>query len=106
MTVARPSLLRRLRRLEKRLKVPEDECAVCEGELREAEIVTLTAIRIHNPQSNLAGKSKNKENISLFFAKNALGSKHSGQPEVSREVLVHFPSLGMPVTTFPNSRQP
>ncbi|TFK20357.1 hypothetical protein FA15DRAFT_696981 [Coprinopsis marcescibilis] len=66
--VARPSILRRLRRLEKRLKVPPEECAVCEGELRKAETVVITAKRIFHRETsikldNMGKPMTNKENI-------------------------------------------
>jgi len=68
--VARPGFLRRLRKLEKKLKVPPEDCAVCEGELRSAATVVLSAKRIHHCASSLqldaAGNvlNKDKENAS------------------------------------------
>lgn len=44
--VYRPSLARRLARLEKQLKIPLKECHRCEGELKTCETVTLVAKRI------------------------------------------------------------
>ncbi|KAF5386729.1 hypothetical protein D9615_001528 [Tricholomella constricta] len=51
--VFRPGLVRRLRRLEKRLKVPEEERAICEGELRKASVVVFSAERLHTTSKSL-----------------------------------------------------
>jgi hypothetical protein len=57
-------------------------------------VVEITAIRIHTPLSSL-GKTKNKENINLFFARNRTGStlsNHTPRQEVSRRVPYWFVS--------------
>lgn len=53
--VYRPSLTRRLTRLEKQLKLRPDECHVCEGELKTCETVVLAAKRIRPRGPDLKG---------------------------------------------------
>ena len=53
ITVFRPSLLRRLRALEKKLKVPEVERAVVERELRKAKVVSFSAERLEKSSTSL-----------------------------------------------------
>ncbi|KAJ2927884.1 hypothetical protein H1R20_g9205, partial [Candolleomyces eurysporus] len=68
--VVRPSIVKRLRILEKRMKTPPEECVQCEGELREAVVVNVKAKRIFHRASSLrldaAGYPiKDKENASI-----------------------------------------
>ncbi|GLB34607.1 putative VRR_NUC [Lyophyllum shimeji] len=51
--VWRPGLVRRLRKLEKELKVPEEERCFCEGELRTANIVEFAAKRLLKTSTSL-----------------------------------------------------
>ncbi|KAF8891363.1 hypothetical protein BD779DRAFT_1514822 [Infundibulicybe gibba] len=44
--VFRPGLVRRLRALEKRLKLPEEERCQCDYELKKADVITIKAVRI------------------------------------------------------------
>ncbi|KAG2013336.1 hypothetical protein CC2G_010258 [Coprinopsis cinerea AmutBmut pab1-1] len=75
--VARPSLVRRLRRLEARLKVPPGDRTVCEGELREAQTVNIAAKRIFKPDST--GKPTNRENIASYMKNNS--TPNAKQPQ-------------------------
>jgi Fanconi-associated nuclease 1 len=52
-TVFRPSLLRRLRVLEKKLKVPEVDRAFVERELRKAKVVSFSAVRLEKSSASL-----------------------------------------------------
>lgn len=76
-TVTRPRLVRRLARLEKRLKVPVDEAHICEVELRKAESVTIEGIRIHQT------RQKSVTPITSFFS--AHGASRSRSPSLSRQ---------------------
>lgn len=63
--VCRPGLLRRLQKLERTLKIPEDERVQCEGELREPIVKEVRAARVKpDPlKPNLLGQvTKGKEN--------------------------------------------
>ncbi|KAF8237701.1 hypothetical protein L208DRAFT_1388872 [Tricholoma matsutake] len=51
--VFRPSLLRRLRTMEKKLKIPEVQRAVAERELRKAKVVSFSAVRLEKPSTSL-----------------------------------------------------
>lgn len=53
VTVFRPSLLRRLRALEKRLKVPEVDRALVERELQMAKVVSFSAERLEKSSASL-----------------------------------------------------
>lgn len=46
--VFRPNLMKRLMAVEKRSKTPEEERSQCAGELREAKLVELRAVRVHD----------------------------------------------------------
>lgn len=70
-TVHRPKLIRRLRTLEKTLRVPELERCRYEGELRKAKVISFRAVRVWDTQTGLdldatgrpkrKGKGKGKE---------------------------------------------
>jgi hypothetical protein len=53
VTVFRPSLLRRLRTLEKKLKIPEVDRATVERELRTADVVSFSAMRLEKSSTSL-----------------------------------------------------
>lgn len=94
--VSRPGLIRRLRRLEKMLKVPDEECAVCEGELRFPSSVTVMAKRIYHSEHSLkldaTGKAiKNKENITLYLNPNATGAGGSSLTGIGESLPVSHP---------------
>ncbi|KAF9478486.1 hypothetical protein BDN70DRAFT_895676 [Pholiota conissans] len=61
--VWRPSLMKRLMTLEKRLKIPLEERSTCAGELRQATHVELKATRVQALQLDTLGRPiKEKEN--------------------------------------------
>jgi fanconi-associated nuclease 1 len=53
VTVFRPSLLRRLRALEKKLKVPEVKRVFVERELRKAKVVSFSAVKLEKSSTSL-----------------------------------------------------
>jgi Fanconi-associated nuclease 1 len=53
VTVFRPSLPRRLRTLEKKLKIPEVDRATVERELRTADVVSFSALRLEKSSTSL-----------------------------------------------------
>jgi Fanconi-associated nuclease 1 len=53
VTVFRPSLLRRLRTLEKKLKIPKVDRATVERELRTADVVSFSAVRLEKSSTSL-----------------------------------------------------
>jgi Fanconi-associated nuclease 1 len=53
ITVFRPSLLRRLRILEKKLKIPEVDRATVERELRTADVISFSAVRLEKSSTSL-----------------------------------------------------
>lgn len=73
----RPGLVRRLVRLERRLRVPEEERCLCEGELRKADVVFVNAVRVWNRADSLKldangrvvkGKENKDENMHAYFS--------------------------------------
>ncbi|KAK0211331.1 hypothetical protein DFS33DRAFT_1252122 [Desarmillaria ectypa] len=64
--ICRPGLFKRLQKVEKTLKVPEEQRSQCEGELKEPEVVEVHAERIKRSSSSLQldqfGRPKGKEN--------------------------------------------
>ncbi|KAK0463511.1 VRR-NUC domain-containing protein [Desarmillaria tabescens] len=64
--ICRPGLFRRLQKVEKTLKVPEEQRSQCEGELKEPEVVEVHAERIKRSSNSLQldqfGRPKGKEN--------------------------------------------
>ncbi|KAJ2913276.1 hypothetical protein MD484_g7127, partial [Candolleomyces efflorescens] len=92
--VVRPSIVKRLRLLEKRLKTPPEDCVQCEGELREAVVVNVKAKRIFHRASSLkldaAGYPiKDKENASIesFLNRPANRETPTATDESQRELL-------------------
>lgn len=57
--------MRRLRKLEKQLKVPLEDVTECVGELRQADTVVVKAMRIHHRASSL----KLDENFNVINGK-------------------------------------
>ena len=87
MLVLRPSLVRRLRALEKKLKVrPEDRCR-CEGELRKANSVSVFAERLYTADSSLKLDAKGRPikssdvGVRAYFAKVADGRQMPAEKE-------------------------
>ncbi|KAF8077614.1 VRR-NUC domain-containing protein [Lyophyllum atratum] len=75
--VFRPGFVRRLRRLEKKLKVPEEERCFSEGELRTANVVQFTAERLFKTSKSLKldangrpidGNEGNGDRIRIYFS--------------------------------------
>ncbi|PBK78858.1 hypothetical protein ARMSODRAFT_58544 [Armillaria solidipes] len=64
--ICRPGLFRRLQKVEKTLRVPEEQRSQCEGELKKPEEVTVHAERIKRSSTSLQldqfGRPKGKEN--------------------------------------------
>ncbi|KAG7448357.1 uncharacterized protein BT62DRAFT_767164 [Guyanagaster necrorhizus] len=64
--VCRPGLFRRLQKVEKTLRVPEEQRSRCEGELKEPEVVEVHAERVKRSNQSLQldqfGRLKGKEN--------------------------------------------
>ncbi|CDZ97246.1 Uncharacterized conserved protein [Phaffia rhodozyma] len=61
--IYRPSLIRRLTRLEKQLKIPARDCHRCEGELKVCETVTLGAQRVRKVESGLDHESDEDDDL-------------------------------------------
>ncbi|KAF9561143.1 hypothetical protein CPC08DRAFT_635815 [Agrocybe pediades] len=62
-TVFRPGLVKRLLKLEKSLKIPEEDRSICDGELRMAKSVNITAVRVDRLKLDTFGRPVNeKEN--------------------------------------------
>ena len=87
MLVLRPSLVRRLRALEKKLKVRlEDRCR-CEGELRKANSVSVVAERLYTADSSLKLDAKGRPikssevGVRAYFSKVADGRQMSAEME-------------------------
>lgn len=75
--VYRPSLSRRLARLEKQLKLPPEECHRCEAEQKTSEIVTLAAERIRRPVLN--GNDNDEELDALELERGVRGETAEGE---------------------------
>ncbi|KAH0583471.1 hypothetical protein H2248_009100 [Termitomyces sp. 'cryptogamus'] len=85
--IYRPSLVRRLMRLEKQLKVAEEHRSFCSGELRKAEEVQFFAERITKSDNSLEldvhGRPiKGKENgLRIYFSPKVTNGKTSADAE-------------------------
>ncbi|KAG5653529.1 hypothetical protein H0H81_012470 [Sphagnurus paluster] len=82
--VFRPSFVQRLQKLEKRLKVPEEERVKCEGELRKAGSVEFHAERVFRTSNALTldangrpsdGAAGKKDGLQNYFATVAKGER-------------------------------
>ncbi|KAF8742832.1 hypothetical protein RHS02_02904, partial [Rhizoctonia solani] len=86
---SRPMLLRRLKRLEKQLRLPLDEQYVCEDDLKVAVEVQIEGSRVYTPQTSTS-PSKNPESP----------PKISPSP-MDKAIMMHFsgsPSSSLPIT--------
>ncbi|ELU45741.1 coiled-coil domain-containing protein MTMR15 [Rhizoctonia solani AG-1 IA] len=86
---SRPMLLRRLKRLEKQLRLPLEEQYVCEDDLKVAVEVQIEGSRVYTPQTSTS-PSKNPESP----------PKISPSP-MDKAIMMHFsgsPSSSLPIT--------
>lgn len=94
--------MRRLRRLEKQLKIPPEDRAWCERELRKADVVTVRAKRIHHRASSLkldtSGNVLNKTTpgVDSYFRKAVGDGLQMVEDEKPPEVSI-VPSIRDPV---------
>lgn len=79
--VWRPSLVRRLLALEKKLKVPVKERSSCSGELRQAPVVELRAVRVHGLKLDALGRPIGKENTPEIHRYVTITKKEGKSPE-------------------------
>lgn len=94
--------MKRIRKLEKTLKVPPEEVVQCEGELREAKIVVVKARRIHHRASSLklddnfnviGGKENTPALIMAFMNQGEIPELSPEEPEKQAEVSTSSPVL-------------
>ena len=79
LTVHRPALVRRLARLEKKLKVPPEECHHCEGRIEESVEVFLEGVRVWNRAYSLSLDARSSTTPMHVESDDAAGSSFKGK---------------------------
>ncbi|KAG6887392.1 hypothetical protein C0992_012438 [Termitomyces sp. T32_za158] len=107
--IYRPSLVRRLMRLEKQLKIPEEDRSFCSGELRKAEEVQFSAERIKKSDKSLEldihGRPvKGHDNgLRTYFSPKVTNATPNGKASAEFEnpqLVIIFPFVVMFVSKF------
>ncbi|KIJ16849.1 hypothetical protein PAXINDRAFT_98635 [Paxillus involutus ATCC 200175] len=97
--VYRPKLLRRLTKLENKLKLPPEDRHTCEGKLADAEEVVFEAVRIRHRAA------------SLKLDRTGRSLSNAASPQKNRDIKIFYPSLATPAKAessskaTPNSRR-